>query len=93
MSWARIEPKRSGPSPRHCHSAVSLDGKIYVFGGTNGKDKYNDLYCFDPGMFTLKRENHHFNHFNLDNILLQFTSFNQVLVHATPLRLIDNIDY
>lgn len=53
MSWTRIEPKRSGPAPRHCHSAVSWGGKVYIFGGTNGKDKYNDVFVFEPGMWPI----------------------------------------
>ena len=33
--------------------SVEYEGKIYIFGGYNGKlgKHYNDLYIFDPGLW------------------------------------------
>lgn len=38
----------SAPNPRMGHSAVVMNGLMYVFGGTRGAGYYNDLYVYDP---------------------------------------------
>ena len=40
-SW---EQKDSGSTPRDCHTTVSLNNKMYVFGGDNGSSFLNDLW-------------------------------------------------
>eukprot|EP01125_Pyxidicula_operculata_P004816 TRINITY_DN1795_c0_g1_i2.p1 TRINITY_DN1795_c0_g1~~TRINITY_DN1795_c0_g1_i2.p1 ORF type:complete len:373 (-),score=69.34 TRINITY_DN1795_c0_g1_i2:63-1181(-) len=60
LTWQKIEPRGSPPERRCGHSAVVIDGKIWIFGG-RGKakvsDKWfagttlvytNDLHCYDP---------------------------------------------
>ena len=32
------------PSPRTDHTVVLFEGSLYVFGGFDGKARYNDLY-------------------------------------------------
>lgn len=51
MSWIQLDATVSGnePSRRHCHSCVSHQELIYIFGGTDGKDKFNDVHVFDTG--------------------------------------------
>jgi hypothetical protein len=52
--WARLEPSiLSGAPPkgRHCHAAATYGDKIIYFGGTDGKERYNDVYVFDTGSF------------------------------------------
>jgi N-acetylneuraminic acid mutarotase len=35
------------PSPRRSHSVELVDNKLYTFGGGDGKQALNDLYCLD----------------------------------------------
>jgi len=51
MVWS--SPKVTGdvPEPRCGHKMVTIDDKIYLFGGGNGDNwlnKFNDLHLFDP---------------------------------------------
>ena len=39
-----IDKKRSPPSPRTDHSAVLYEGSMYIFGGYDGRARFNDLY-------------------------------------------------
>eukprot|EP01127_Copromyxa_protea_P002768 TRINITY_DN12729_c0_g1_i1.p1 TRINITY_DN12729_c0_g1~~TRINITY_DN12729_c0_g1_i1.p1 ORF type:complete len:547 (-),score=113.97 TRINITY_DN12729_c0_g1_i1:75-1715(-) len=60
MTWTKLEPTGNIPERRCSHSAVAIDGKIWVFGGRckvnlgssffsgTGVQYRNDLYCFDP---------------------------------------------
>jgi len=51
--WEEVKVEgNSKPATRKDHTAVILDGKMYVFGGQVGKDAANDLWIFD----TVKRE-------------------------------------
>ncbi|KAK9481329.1 hypothetical protein V1514DRAFT_323551 [Lipomyces japonicus] len=45
--WTVLKPQNS-PSPRTNHSMVVYDEKLYLFGGTNGAEWFNDTWCFDP---------------------------------------------
>lgn len=49
MSWVQLDTNSSGNQPkgRHCHSCVSNQNNIYLFGGTDGKQKFNDVHVFD----------------------------------------------
>jgi hypothetical protein len=54
--WQRIDPSilvGAPPAPRHCHSAVSYGDKVVSFGGTDGKNRFNDVYILDTGSFFL----------------------------------------
>ena len=42
--WSGIETSGESPSPRTDHTAVMFDGAMYVFGGYDGKARYNDLW-------------------------------------------------
>jgi len=47
--WARIEESgQVWPTQRSEHSAVIFQGKMFVFGGFDGKKRLNDLFVFDP---------------------------------------------
>lgn len=35
---------RTGPPARSCHSSIIYNGKVYIFGGTDGKKFYSDLW-------------------------------------------------
>lgn len=45
-------PVHDGPKPkgRRAHTAVLYNGKIYVFGGGNGLEALNDVWCLDVGV-------------------------------------------
>lgn len=43
-SWEEIACTGVAPSQRTDHSCVQYDGSMYVFGGYDGKTRYNDLY-------------------------------------------------
>lgn len=36
------------PSPRTNHSMAVFGGKLYLFGGTDGQECFNETWCFDP---------------------------------------------
>ncbi|KAL2129625.1 hypothetical protein VTI74DRAFT_7525 [Chaetomium olivicolor] len=36
------------PPPRTNHSMVTFNDKLYLFGGTNGYQWFNDVWCYDP---------------------------------------------
>jgi N-acetylneuraminic acid mutarotase len=42
--WENIELVGDSPSERTDHSLVIYSGKLYIFGGFDGKTRYNDLY-------------------------------------------------
>ncbi|KAF8317991.1 galactose oxidase [Clavulina sp. PMI_390] len=48
--WERvtIQPGAPSPSRRTGHAMITYEGKIYLFGGTDGKYHYNDTWCYDP---------------------------------------------
>jgi hypothetical protein len=41
--WTELQCTGSIPSPRGGHAAVLVDGVMYVFGGSTGKTKLDDL--------------------------------------------------
>ena len=41
--WTELQCTGSIPSPRVNHAAVLVDGVMYVFGGSTGKTKLDDL--------------------------------------------------
>lgn len=36
------------PSARAFHSTTQVNGKIYIFGGNDGKQHFDDLHSYDP---------------------------------------------
>src|SRR4051812_42278149 len=49
MTWSKPDTKGKAPIPRAAHSTVFIDGKLYVFGGFDGKLFYNDLHVLELG--------------------------------------------
>ena len=45
--WKQIDPLGDVFSPRTGHTAAHIDGKIYVFGGSDNENVLNDLHAFD----------------------------------------------
>ncbi|KAI1335334.1 hypothetical protein F5Y15DRAFT_428353 [Xylariaceae sp. FL0016] len=41
-------PKGKVPPARTNHSMITYNDKMYLFGGTNGYQWFNDVWCFDP---------------------------------------------
>ncbi|CAK7566212.1 MAG: Negative regulator of mitotic exit [Sporothrix epigloea] len=41
-------PQGKVPPARTNHSCVSYNDKLYLFGGTNGFQWFNDVWCYDP---------------------------------------------
>jgi N-acetylneuraminic acid mutarotase len=39
-------PLSNHPSPRTDHTAVLYEGSMYIFGGYDGRSRFNDLYKF-----------------------------------------------
>jgi len=51
MTWTKLHPSGVLPEARCGHKMVTIDGKIYLFGGGNGDNwamKFNDLHVYDP---------------------------------------------
>jgi len=58
--WVLIETKEA-PTPRGWHVAVSVPGRIYIFGGIGDRAFFNDLWYFDLSSKTwhqVKQLNH-----------------------------------
>ncbi|CAG8499773.1 1565_t:CDS:2 [Paraglomus brasilianum] len=45
--WEVVVSANDPPSGRSGHVAVTFNEKIYIFGGTDGKRRYNDTWCYD----------------------------------------------
>ncbi|GAB1311644.1 Negative regulator of mitotic exit [Madurella fahalii] len=41
-------PQGKAPPARTNHSMVTFNDKLYLFGGTNGFQWFNDVWCYDP---------------------------------------------
>lgn len=46
--WEKVEPAGEVYSPRTGHAVTSDNQFIYLFGGTDGLSRKNDLFKFDP---------------------------------------------
>ena len=46
MKWEQV-PCSNGPSPRHSHTSVAVGDSVWIFGGTDGKQMFNELWRFD----------------------------------------------
>lgn len=47
-TWTSIELRGAVQSPRAFHTAVWHDGGMYIFGGCNGRGRFNKLFCVSP---------------------------------------------
>lgn len=47
MAWNNLVTTGHGPGPRDSHSAVVVEHKMIVFGGTNGTKKVSDIHILD----------------------------------------------
>lgn len=54
MTWSSLPQNGDIPSPRWKHSTTAVGSKIYLFGGRNYQNVFNDLYEFDISTFTWK---------------------------------------
>ncbi|PFH56792.1 hypothetical protein XA68_15975 [Ophiocordyceps unilateralis] len=49
--WEILVPGEAStkvPAPRTNHSMVTYNDRMYLFGGTNGFQWFNDVWCYDP---------------------------------------------
>jgi len=46
-TWEKIQPKNNSPDGRGGHSVFASDNKIYVYGGWNSEQQYNNILIFD----------------------------------------------
>ncbi|UNI24199.1 Negative regulator of mitotic exit [Purpureocillium takamizusanense] len=46
------ESSPKAPAARTNHSMVTFNDKMYLFGGTNGYQWFNDVWCYDPAVNT-----------------------------------------
>ncbi|CAG8437230.1 9853_t:CDS:10 [Scutellospora calospora] len=47
LSWKFICPSNNSPPSRAGHIACAYKDNIYLFGGTDGTQCYNDIWCYD----------------------------------------------
>ena len=47
MEWRLLNSTGQVPTPRSGHSAVILNTRMFVFGGTAGSVYYNELFVYD----------------------------------------------
>eukprot|EP00164_Ancoracysta_twista_P014096 GFYU01022803.1.p1 GENE.GFYU01022803.1~~GFYU01022803.1.p1 ORF type:complete len:564 (-),score=148.66 GFYU01022803.1:204-1895(-) len=48
LRWFEVIQSGPGPSPRAMHSLSPIGGRLYVFGGWNGVNFYNDMFVYSP---------------------------------------------
>ncbi|KAK9468358.1 hypothetical protein V1512DRAFT_221659 [Lipomyces arxii] len=49
LKWEQLYSTSSMiPRPRSGHSTAVFDGKLYIHGGSDGHEYFNDTWCFDP---------------------------------------------
>lgn len=55
LFWVRMTTPEQQPSPcpRLGHSFTAVGGKIYMFGGLDGDQTFDDLWIFDTGWATV----------------------------------------
>jgi hypothetical protein len=50
MSWDIPETSGTAPGPHRAHAATHVgDGRIFVFGGGDGPNYFNELFILDTG--------------------------------------------
>ncbi len=45
--WFEIETKGVPPKPRSGHNSVAVDGKLYIMGGWNSSEQFDDVHVLD----------------------------------------------
>jgi outer membrane protein assembly factor BamB len=46
-TWSELVTTGELPENRSAHSGLLLDNKMLIFGGWNGAQQFNDLFCLD----------------------------------------------
>jgi len=60
FKWNKIDNiLNQYPGPRKNASMLVTGNKIFFFGGSNEKMQFNDLICYDLGLFLFKPEPDH----------------------------------
>ncbi|CCE27063.1 related to cell polarity protein tea1p [Claviceps purpurea 20.1] len=44
------DPSPNAPPARTNHTVITYNDKLYLFGGTNGVEWFNDVWCYDPAV-------------------------------------------
>ncbi|XP_078430160.1 uncharacterized protein LOC144702137 isoform X2 [Wolffia australiana] len=52
QTWSKPMMKGTPPSPRDSHTCTTVGNKLFVFGGTDGKNPLKDLYVLDTSSNT-----------------------------------------
>jgi hypothetical protein len=55
--WAVPNASGPAPSPRHSHASIVIGTKIYIYGGSNGTQVFDDVYSFDTATNTWEKVN------------------------------------
>jgi len=56
MAWTEFKTRDKGqPGARECHSMVAVGQVLYLFGGNDRTQRFNDLRGFDTGEPSLAR--------------------------------------
>ena len=45
-TWKELPPQPNQPDPRDFHSAAMRDGEMFIFGGSNGHERNNQVYRY-----------------------------------------------
>lgn len=45
--WEKLNPTNAAPDGRGGHSLFASDNKIYIYGGWNAEQQYNNIWCFN----------------------------------------------
>lgn len=45
-SWVKVTPQVNQPDPRDFHSAAMQNGEMFVFGGSNGRERSNQVFRY-----------------------------------------------
>lgn len=48
-TWKELNPTSQPPAPRRAHTSFVYDDKMYIFGGWNGVECFNDMWYYDFG--------------------------------------------
>ena len=52
FKWRKAQTRGKAPEPRSGHSASTVDGNIYIYGGWSSSTQFSDLYIYQPGVST-----------------------------------------
>ncbi|KAH0477765.1 MAG: uncharacterized protein KVP18_004911 [Porospora cf. gigantea A] len=53
LQWSEVPCADHGPCARFGHCMVHWGGCLYIFGGTDGREVFNDTWRYDHGQWTL----------------------------------------